>query len=174
MKNLLTLAILAVLVSACQKDPVINTPKEEFPSTLKFTVNGTVIELNGSLAINSYKGSVFRRSGNYSSGNYTLVAKDNGSINSIRLPLHTDTISATTYMVTVPTPNPTPTRERAGSCDIAGVKYAGINSGDTFTLTISNIHDGGYADGTFSAQMSRDTQKIMITNGEFKNVKILL
>jgi len=174
MKNLLALATLAVLVSACQKETVINTPAEEFVSTLKFTVNGTVIELNGSLATYSYKGSAFRRAGNFSTGNYTLVAKDDGSVNSLRLPLHTDTVSATTYTVTVPTPNRTPDRERAGSCEISGIKYAGINSGDNFTLIISSIHDEVYADGTFSAQMSKDSQKIMITNGEFKNVKIVL
>ena len=173
MKNLLALATLAVLVSACQKETVINTPAEEFVSTLKFTVNGTVIELNGSLATYSYKGSAFRRAGNFSTGNYTLVAKDNG-VNSLRLPLHTDTVSATTFTVTVPYPNPTPTRERAGSCEISGIKYSGINSGDNFSLIISSIHDEAYADGTFSAQMSGGgPEKLLITNGEFKNVRIL-
>jgi hypothetical protein len=174
MKKFFAVATLAVWVSACQKETGTNTPPEKFATTLKFTANGTVIELNGSLATYSYKGSVFRRAGNYSTGNYTLVAKDDGSVNSLRLPLHTDTLSATTFVVTVPTPNPTPTRERAGSCEIAGVKYSGINSGDNFTLIISSIHDEVYADGTFSAQMSRETQKMMITNGEFKNVKIVL
>ena len=137
MKKWFALATLAVWVSACQKDPVTNTPAEEFPSTLKFTANGTIIEWNGSLATSSYKGSVFRRSGNYSTGNYTLVAKDDG-VNSLRLPLHTDTISAITFTVTVPTPNPTPTRERGGSCEISGIKYSGINSGDNFSLIISS------------------------------------
>jgi hypothetical protein len=173
MKKLFASVILAVLVSACQKETGTNTPPEKFPTTLKFTANGTVIEMNGSLATSSYKGSVFRQAGNYG-GNYTLVAKDGANAGSLRLPLHTDTISATTFAVTVPYPNPTPTRERAGSCEISGIKYSGINSGDNFSLIISSIHDEIYADGTFSAQMSGGgPEKLLITNGEFKNVRIL-
>jgi hypothetical protein len=52
--------------------------------------------------------------------------------------------------------------------------YSDFEIGDFATITISKLHDG-YADGTFLATFSASdgSAKLNITDGVFKNVKIV-
>lgn len=167
MKKLFATATLALLFSACSKEPTPSTPAQEPVTTFKFTANGILYELNGSLATYSSMGSIIRRGGDLNTGQYSLLAQNGAARNTMVLPLTVGTLTSTTYTF----PN-----GGAGECELIGVSYYGDKAGDNSTVTISSIHDGVYADGIFSGQHTKTgtTQKVIITNGEFKNVKILL
>ncbi len=81
------------------------------------------------------------------------------------------TIDTTTSVLNVP-----------DSCELYYVETTGAaiaastDMGDFGTVTITRIHDGYYADGTFSAQMTEYSRygpssvKLNITNGTFQNL----
>lgn len=57
----------------------------------------------------------------------------------------------------------------------AGNRYTVQQSGDNYTITITNVHNG-LADGTFTGQLSAQgviPATVTITSGEFKDVKII-
>jgi len=54
--------------------------------------------------------------------------------------------------------------------------YYASRIGDFATITITSIHDNNRADGNFTAELTRlsDSTSVNVTNGRFKNVKIVL
>lgn len=161
-----TIVTLALLFSACSKDPA-STLTAELVTTFKFTANGTVYELNGSLATNSSQGSIIRREGTLNTGQYYLSAQNGAARNTMVMALATGNMAATSYSFTYPT--------ISGECELNQLSYYGDKAGDNTNVIVTSIHDGVYADGTFTGQMTRSGSvlKVLITNGEFKNVKIL-
>ena len=179
MKQLLTIITLAALLSACTKSTSSsNTTATGLFSTFSFTANDTTYEDDSSLANNSDNGSILQ----WQNGEYQLRAAyaPNGFIhNSIIMNVTSGTLSETTYQQTYQ-----PNSPFFIDVQIDGIDYVQSSVGDYSTITITNIHDGGiYADGTFSGHATSfydggtpsfpSGLPLSITNGVFKNVKIL-
>ena len=62
------------------------------------------------------------------------------------------------------------------SCNIGTSSWGSIHAGDFATVTITKIHDGWFADGTFSTTMAcmagnSCPTNLVIINGEFQNLQ---
>lgn len=172
------IATFVLIFTACQKNPLASTPIE-LMSTCKFTANGINYEMNGSLTKDtSTIGSILQKRHIDNYKYYTLSAQNYlSTLTRITLVLNnTDSIAIKSYKSYYPY------AKVNGDALINGIYY-GQDSwqlGDNGIVNITRLHDGVYADGTFTAQMTKanfmqqgGTTKMIITNGEFKNVKIL-
>lgn len=111
-----------------------------------------------------------------------LSAPNNPSSNKLSIAINSTTLpSLGTYTLTIDTMttvlNAPHNFELSEYTQPYEITYASTNIGDYGTVTITSIYNNGrYADGTFSAQMTeytRDgptTNKLIITNGKFKNI----
>jgi len=163
MKRLITLVVITAIVVSCSKP---NTSTTNLLSTVTFDANGSHYEIDSSLADNSLQGSVLEKH----AGEYELTAQ-NGIIGDVpsevylHINLGSTIVTPNTYNLTWLNGN------YISETRLNGTVYYGLKTGDYVTTTVTKIHDGVYADGTFSAQLSGQT--MAITNGQFKNVKIL-
>lgn len=178
------------LFHSCQKDNNnnnnTNTPCNPPPaSTFKYKFNGTLIECNGSLADNSREGSLIRKEqGNASSSTvltntsyiFSILATKNYYYSDdgepiLEIEINSPTLTNSTYSHTsngiryVKSYYPSQS-EFCGYCTPSS--YVG----QEFTVTITKI-ENGYADGTFSGKLKKTSGFDIITEGEFKSVKVI-
>ena len=113
---------------------------------------------------------------NGSSCSLTAEPENGGIYQLIAFNIHTPSLSETSYTYT---PAVATTSNLAN--DFCGLPapnnnemYSDFEIGDFATITISKLHDG-YADGIFPATFSASggSPKLNITDGVFKNVKIV-
>jgi hypothetical protein len=163
---LLVATLVAFVFLGCSKnthqDPV---PVPDLPTEFRFTAYGTIFYWNGNIGCNGSICSLAAQPEN--GGLYELIA----------FSIHTQSLSETSYTYT---PAVATTWDLAN--DLCGlpapfnnnVMYSDFEMGDFATITISKLHDG-YADGTFLATFSASdgSAKLNITDGVFKNVKIV-
>lgn len=181
--TLLAGLIACIFFMSCKKDSVSSTNSNtgtELQSTISFTVDSITYTVNGSLADSAYDGSIFTKSplsvpGSYyydSIGLDYYLLVENSSLN-LTMSIPSRTLTTTTY-------NLSNTGNYAGTIPASfytnpsqvGIVGNGIYS---TTITIQSIHDGAYADGTFSGTFNIPNSQnyLNLTNGTFKNVKIL-
>lgn len=182
MKKLLLILITAILFIGCKKTDEQTTSKSVIPaSTFKYKINGMPVELNGTLAQNAQVGSVIRkqksiRSSRTTTYEYNVMAtKDYIYTTDGETPMNfvlaANSLSTGTYSLS--------------NGKIAYVCFFNLetdvflwatpsqnNENSTFTVAITKV-ENGYADGTFSGIMRKNPVSIQITEGEFKNVKVL-
>jgi hypothetical protein len=149
-------------------------PVPDLSTQFQFTANGTIYHWNGNKEELKSYGSIIGCNG--ASCSLTAEPENGGLYQLIAFNIHTQSLSETSY-------NYTPavaTTWNLGN-DICGlpapnnnVMYSDFEMGDFATITISKLHDG-YADGTFLAAFSASDRsaKLNITDGTFKNVKIV-
>jgi hypothetical protein len=184
-KSILLAGLIACIVfMSCKKDSVSSTssnPSTELQSLVSFTADGINYTVNGSLADSAYHGSIFTKNAPVI-GDVTDVQNDSIGLDYYLQVENSDLLSLTltipTRILTVATYNLTNTGNYNGSFFTIPntVGTPGSNGIFSTTVTIQSIHDGPYADGTFSGtvQPEGDTPSyVTITNGTFKNVKIL-
>jgi hypothetical protein len=182
MKKLLLILITAILFIGCKKTDEQSTSKSVIPaSTFKYKINGMPVEMNGTLAENAQVGSVIRKQkGRHSSSTtafeYNLMAtKDYIYTGDGETPMNfllaANSLSTGTYSLS--------------NGKLAYVYFINLetnqhfwatpsqnNENSTFTVVITKV-ENGYADGTFSGIMRKNPVSFQITEGEFKNVKVL-
>lgn len=174
-KTLLT-ALLLLLIS-CSKSP---SPAPAEPETsLRFKMNGTLYEWKNKGWCGFYCGTGFIKW----PAEYKLSSIDPGSgLSALSCTIAAANLSASTYNYVVAVPvNNTDALHRlslyspvsSGSLNLA----ASTETGDYFTITITSLHDGKYADGVFTARLTQApygsaAPKADITEGEFRNVVI--
>lgn len=167
-----------------------STSQTEPAAYFKYKINGALIEMNGSLSNNSREGSVIRKTQqtrNLSSSQYLnnsnyifkLIATKNYFFSDEGQPLfeiviNSPTLSETSYSHRNNQINSVFTwyPNQSGFC---GYCTPSAYPGQEFTVTILKITNG-YAEGTFSGilkQGPNNSKSDIITEGEFKNVKIL-
>jgi hypothetical protein len=136
--------------------------------------------MNGSLAENSKEGSVIRKHNvfNTSASYYSLAAtKDYIHTGDGKMPMHfvfsTNNLSTGTYSIANGKLN------HVNIIKFGGTKAHWIapfdNDGSIFIVNVTKVTNG-FADGNFSGNFSSQRiggSAIQITEGEFKNVKIL-
>jgi hypothetical protein len=190
MKKIFISILLIGLLFSCQKDNGTGSTNDNCnppASTFKYKFNGTLIECNGSLAETSREGSLIQKEQNtynYSGdilSNSTYIFSIQATKNYyysddgepiLEIELNSPSLSATTYTHTsngiryVKAYYPSQS-EFCGYCTPSA--YVG----QEFTVTVSKITNG-YADGTFSGKLKKSSTVFdIITEGEFKNVKVI-
>jgi hypothetical protein len=105
---------------------------------------------------------------------YYLSALFDSTNNLIMLRINTVRMAIGTY--TLSTTVTTTSRSPYHYCNLGSSSWGSTHAGDFATVTITKIHNGMFADGTFSATMScmigsTCATKLAITNGQFKNVQ---
>jgi hypothetical protein len=103
---------------------------------------------------------------------YYLSAHDNMN-NSISLRVNATRITPGTYTLTRAVTTTAYSPEH--SCKIGTSWWGSTHAGDFATVTITKIHDGWFADGSFSTTISCMVgsscgNNLITTNGEFKNL----
>ena len=165
------------ILTGCSKSSSAQTPQPE--TILKFKVNGTAYEWKNIGLCGFYCGTSI----NKYTDHYVLGSFDSRDYrNQIGLTMQTTGLSATTYNHTVASPV---TRSNAIHYldlynPVSGGSYsyaAATETGDFASITVTSIHDGKYADGTFTARLTQSPYgtsagKADITEGEFHNVII--
>lgn len=185
---------IALFFLSCQKSSDSNgntnpTSCTEPSATLQYKFDGTLIQMNGSLSQNSKEGSLIRKEQVTGTGNPNPQDNSNGtiltntnlvfSLAATKNYYYSDDgepileVEFRTSNITAPS-----TFTKANN----GVKYVmtyypnqGVSESNwDFTLNITKV-ENGYADGTFSGKLVKTgtTTYYNITEGEFKNVKIL-
>ena len=168
MRVFYAIAIMSLLSAGCSKKSDSNTTEPSLITTVKFTGNGIDYLINGSSA-STATGSILTRNpgaavqSNYKLGGYELKT-------SFSIPLAgtaSGTLTTGTYTTQAPA---------SGEYGLNGSAHYTTNSGDYNTIVITKIHDGVYADGTFTGLLTKynSTEKLTITGGVFTNVKIIL
>ena len=190
MKKPVSLLLLVFLLS-CDKDNSDNptSPSCNEPvATFKYKWNGTLYEMNGSLSQNAKEGSLIRKEQTTKSGASNPFDNANGdAINNTK---YLYTIMATKnyyysddgesiFAVELRTTSFTAPKTYTNSAgDIKFISFyyplqAGESTGQQFTINVTKV-ENGYADGNFSGNVvASGNQVIQITEGEFKNVKVL-
>ena len=186
-KETLLILFFGVLVS-CKKDNSSSNTNTNCPpaplATIKFKNNSTIIECNGSLVENSKEGALIRKkqkdpsfgtiltNTNYQ---YSIIATknyfhgDDGEA-VIQIEINTPTLTTSTYS------------QANNGINFTYVSLPTMSSNDgyppesNFSLTVTKIVNG-YADGTFSGKLKKEGFNVtgydLITEGEFKNIRIL-
>lgn len=190
MKKPISLLLLLFLFS-CDKDNTDNpTPSNcnEPVATFKYKWNGTLYEMNGSLSQNAKEGSLIRKeqttkngaSNPFDNANgdalnntkylYTIMATKNYYYSDDGEPIFAVELRTTTFTA------PKTYTYSGGDMKFIAFYYpvnAGETTGQEFTINVTKA-ENGYADGTFNGNVvASGNQVIQITEGEFKNVKIL-
>jgi hypothetical protein len=165
------------ILTGCSKSSSAPEPQPE--TTLKFKVNGTAYEWRHKGFCGLYCGTSINKYPDH----YVLVSIDPQSYsNQLSLTMQTTGLSATTYNHTVASPV-TSSNAINGLYlynPVSGGSYsfaASTEIGDFANITITIIHDGKYADGTFTTRLTlspygANAGKVDITEGEFHNVII--
>lgn len=176
---LLTFSASLILFNlSCNKPADAQTPTNcNEPNTVfKYKLNGTLYDMSGSLALNSKQGAVVRKTYDWRKCNvsqqlactdyiYSLSATKNNVFddewNTIVRFWFGSSINVGTYSVSTNTLG----------VQITFPEYMGSTN---LTVTITK-NQGGYIDGTFSGTLksSSNQNTYQLTEGEFKNVKIL-
>jgi hypothetical protein len=163
-------------MTGCSKpdspDPIVS-----LKSSFQFKANGVFYEWNSDYQATGF-GSVIIKD-NYNPV-YLLSASplNGGGIGGkyLILKINANSLTQNTYALTTTDPvSPAGLANHACSLFDNSNAFLSYQTGDFATVVISNIHDE-YYDGTFTALLTKDDssfQKMNITNGEFKNVKIL-
>ena len=181
MKNsflLLCIIYFAIIITglSCSKSSNTTAPPK-LETTLKFNANGNFYQWNGSIGDNPgcfVCGSAIYK---HTNSSYVLSSSDPAIYyNFIVLKIKATTLSASTYTLTIT--STTPASNAAHIFSIFNLlQAASTEAGDFGTVTITSIHDGNYADGTFNARLTLSpfgfSGKMDITNGEFHNIKII-
>lgn len=170
--------LLLITGLSCSKTNI--TPDITPKATISFTAGGTSynwIQNDDPYSPAYFSIALWRSSYNGVDG-YELSADDHSSVYTLNgfglyLKMLTSSLSPTTYTLSNPA-DLSPFDIGPHSCSLRNIFYYANTAGDFATITISKIHDG-YADGTFTAKMtlSGTTTKLNISNGIFKNVKIM-
>jgi hypothetical protein len=198
MKKIIMSVSLFGLLFSCQKDKNTNNTSDNCNppvSTFKYKFNGTTIECNGSLAQTSKEGSLIRKEQVTGTGNTNPIDNQNGDpLNNtnyifsilatknyyysddgeplIEIEIRTPSISETTYTHTTNGIRYVQTYYPSQST-FCGYCSPSAFLGQEFTVTISKFANG-YADGTFFGKVKKSTTGFdIITEGEFKNVKVI-
>lgn len=175
------LALINILTS-CSKSSSPNTQVLQPETILKFKVNGTAYEWkNKGLCgfLGSYCGTYINKYPDH----YVLGSFDSKDFrNEIGLTMQTTGLSVTTYnhIVASPVTSSNAIHKLYLYSPVSGGSYsysASTETGDFTTITVTSIHDGKYADGTFTARLTQSPYgssagKTDITDGEFYNVII--
>lgn len=183
--------LLLVFMLSCDKDNSDNpTPSScnEPTAMFKYKWNGMLYEMNGSLSQNAEEGSLIRKEQTTQSGASNPF--DNANGNALNNTKYLYTIMATKNyyysddgepIFAVELRTTTFTAPRTYSNNAGDIKfisfYHPVNAGESpaqpFTINITKV-ENGYADGNFNGNViASGNQVIQITEGEFKNVKIL-
>ena len=156
------LLMMISLVSSCSKNKSSSIPSASF----KFTALGNNYSWVGDQIVKVFTTDPIKDTC------YYLSAHDNMN-NSISLRFNATRIERGTYSlsraVTITAYSP------EHSCQIGSFSWGSTHAGDFATVTITQIHDDRFADGTFSTTMaciagSSCPNKLIITNGEFQNL----
>ena len=189
MKQIPVFIVLLFGLFSCQQDnpdnPTPTTTCTEPSAYLKYKFDGTLVEMTGSLSQNAREGSLIRKEQRNTSGSGATVLTNTNYLFSIlatknyyysddgepiiEIEVNTPSLSVTTYP--------------SSSIDLVQTYYPLQSSycgsacgqvGTNFTVTITKILNG-YADGTFSGVIKNSGSAALnqITEGEFRNVKIL-
>jgi hypothetical protein len=182
--TLLAGLIACIFFMSCKKDSVSNASSNgsSLESRVSFSLGDSTYVINGSLADSSIHGSIFIKYDNdtaiASVYNYMLEVKYSGV--ELWLAIPTGTLTTTTYNeVTMSSgDHPSFLDLSNGNQPIYGIEEGTQYYGTPYfvNLTVQNIHDGSYADGIFTAHVigsGGGGVDASITNGSFKNVKIL-
>ncbi|MBC7875013.1 MAG: hypothetical protein H7Y01_13505 [Ferruginibacter sp.] len=169
---------------SCSRSPSQITPPSAF---FKFTADLSLYQWNGVPGDGNtcfLCGSDITKMNGY----YVLRSSDPRNYgNVILLKIPAITLSETVYTLTTINSTTSPNANHhinigqalpQGSPFPSSLFAADTEPGDYATITITSIHDGIYADGTFTARMTLapygpTANKLDITGGEFRNVKIL-
>jgi hypothetical protein len=169
--------VLAMLAGfGCSKNPPTNPPVTPPVTTLKFTVNGTIYEWNGSSADDVSQGSRIYRTVYNGSTWYTLSAYplNSGIYTLLALEINATSLAATTYTLTTTTTTAWTVADHY--CGLPnGQIFASSEVGDVASIIITSIVNG-YASGTFTATLTNtdgSLTKTNVTDGQFRNVKIV-
>ena len=186
-------AALSFGIVSCSSDnnPPIATPR----AILKFTHNGITDSIVGSLTESTKEGSYIKANYNYTPGGpvrgYELVSyriNPNNYKTDLYLSFGLTTGNLNTQNYTFVFNDYSINRTsfsiegETGLLNATNSSYTAFKSSDNFVLTITRIQDG-YADGVFSGELSDYTRcyqvpnctapKLQVTNGEFKNLRII-
>lgn len=156
------LFMIIIVVSSCSKDKSSSIS----PASVTFTALGNEYRWTGDQITKMYSSDPIRDTC------YYLSARDSMN-NTISLRINATSFALGTYTfrraVTTTAYSP------ELSCQIGAVSWGSTHEGDFATVTITKIHDGWLADGTFSTTMAcmpgnPCPNNLVITNGEFKNL----
>jgi hypothetical protein len=198
MKKIFYVLCIVLLIASCQKSESNNSTTStnttnQCPtaptSTFKYKIDGTLIECNGSLSEKSGEGSLIRKeqknassSTALSNSNYvfSIHATKNYFYGDDGEPIIEIEINSTSLTPSSYTSSNNGIRlvrifypTQSVYCDNT-ICTSSFYTGQDFTLTVSKV-ENGYADGTFSGKLKKESSTgfNIITEGEFKNVKIL-
>ncbi len=167
-----------VISFGCSKESLKPTPPVPV-ATVEFDANGQLYKWDGP-ATNIYSSSITNRG----DGTFSFYVSDPGNSlnNGLKISMKAASLSVRTYTLTIDTTTALVNAPHFFSLElniqISNMQAASTEIGDFGTVTITSIHDGNYADGTFSAKLSEYTEngptgvKLNITNGTFKNVVV--
>ena len=156
------LLIMITLVSSCSKNKSSSIP----PASFTFTALGTDYSWGGDQITKVFTTDPIKDTF------YYLSAHDRMN-NSISLRFNATRIAPGTYTLSRAVTTTAYSPEHL--CQIGSISWGSTHAGDFATVTITKIHDGWFADGTFSTTMacmagSSCPNNLVITNGEFQNL----
>lgn len=182
-------ASIVVFNISCNKETDAQTSSNcnEPAATFKYKWNGILYEMNGSLTQNAREGSLIRKEQTYDNINTSNNPFDlmNGdeltntkylySIHATKNNFYGDEGGPILEIELRTTSLTAPKTFTSANNEIKSVYFCHpVNAeGQQFTVTFTKIANG-YADGSFSGTVrTTNGQNVQITEGEFKNVKIL-
>ena len=164
--------LLITFCFSCSKKKLSSVP----PATFRFTALGNIIQWDGDRTSGKRGAGITKvtSTGLNLDSCYYLSAIYDSTNNLIMLRFNAPRMAIGTYTLT--TTVTTTARSPDHYCNLGSSSWGSTTAGDFATVTITKIHDGWYADGTFSATMtcmvgSTCMSKLVITNGEFHNVE---
>ena len=177
---------------SCNKESDVQTPANcnEPAATFKYRWNGTLYEMNGSLTQNAREGSLIRKEQTYDNINTSNNPFDfmNGdeltntsylySIHATKNNFYGDEGGPILEIELRTTSLTAPKTFTSDNNEIKMVYFCHpeYSEGQQFTVTFTKIANG-YADGSFSGIVKYNDngqqKTVQITDGEFKNVRIL-
>ena len=189
MRKMLSIIGIFGLLFSCQKQSSNPASSSDPKAIFRFTVNGMNDSIVGSATQSSTEGSVIKRvygsgTNGFTSFYYQLVSykyiAGTGSQLYISLDFLTTNLIVSSYIYKFGFGLPGYYSSGGVATNLFEVPsfwpnyYSSQGTGDQTVITITKIQNG-YADGTYTAKLSNaiNTSSITITNGEFKNVKIL-
>jgi hypothetical protein len=165
------LLLMLALVSSCSKSKSFQV----LPASFRFTALGNNFQYDGDGTIGKPGAQIEKvvTTAPYKDSCYYLTGYDNMN-NYLSLRFNASHIAIGTY--TLNRSGTTTAISPEHSCNIGSSLWGSTHAGDFATVTITNIHDGWLADGTFSTTMScmigsTCAAQLVVTNGEFHNLK---
>lgn len=172
-----TALILPAIFCGCSKSVTEQNAQPE--TTLKFKVNGIVYEWRNKGFCGIYCGTSIEKWPDYYNFD-SFDPRDYQNNFSFTLSVTSLGVSSYNYPVTSPVTSSNALHRLNLFNPVSGGSFshaASTEIGDFATITITNIHDGKYADGFFTARLTLSpygvsADKADITEGEFHNVII--